>query len=142
MIEEIKKISFLLTAQEKKSLLFLSILLLIGMILEVIGLGAILPIIAFVLDSEMLLGNELINKYFGNFIIKYDYNTIAIFMLGGLVLLYIIKTVFLGFLTYKQSLILEKIHGSLSVSLFKGYLFQPYKYHIKRDLSLKNHNRQ
>ncbi len=140
MINDIKKIKFLLNRSQKKSLILLTFLLFIGMIMEVLGLGAILPVITFILDSELLLKNEIINQYFGHIIIQYDYNTIAIAMLSGLVILYIIKTLFLAFLTYKQSVILENLSGFLRINLFKGYLNQPYSYHLNRDFSaiLKN----
>jgi len=140
MIKDIKKIGFLLNSSQKKSLIFLTFLLFIGMIMEVLGLGAILPVITFILDSELLLKNEFINQNFGDIINQYDYNTIAIAMLFGLVLLYLIKTLFLAYLTYKQSVILEDLSGFLRINLYKGYLIQPYDYHLNRDFSaiLKN----
>ena len=140
MIKEIKKIRFMLDKEQRNSLLILSLLLVIGMFLEIIGLGVILPIITFILDFEIFASNELISEYFGNIIRQYEYNTIAQVMLLGLIIIYAVKTFFLAFLTYRQSIILENLYAYLSINLFKRYIVQPYKYHLNRDFPamLKN----
>ena len=140
MIKDIKKIRFMLDKEQRNSLLILSLLLVIGMFLEIIGLGVILPIITFILDFEIFASNELISEYFGNIIRQYEYNTIAQVMLLGLIIIYAVKTFFLAFLTYRQSIILENLYAYLSINLFKRYIVQPYKYHLNRDFPamLKN----
>ena len=91
MIKDIKKIRFMLGKEEKKSLFILGFLLIIGMFLEIIGLGVILPIITFILDFETFASNELVNEFFGSILKQYQYNTIALILLLGLIIIYTIK---------------------------------------------------
>jgi len=50
-----------------------------------------------------------------------------------LVLVYLIKAVFLVFLSWKQSRISAELSADLSRSLFLGYLEQPYTFHLQRN---------
>ena len=54
MIEDFKKIRALLPRAQKKALIILSFLLLIGMFFEILGLGILLPILTILLNPEQL----------------------------------------------------------------------------------------
>ena len=132
MIAEIKKINFLITRRQRLGLVLLAILLLIGMLMEVFGLGILLPAITLILDPEVINKNE----YFG-FISSYlglDNHLEFVFYFLGLVLfIYLIKTVFLVFLTFKQNRFLNNINAYISNSLFEKYLKAPYSFHLLRN---------
>ena len=98
MITELKKIRFLINRKQKKALVTLTFLLIIGMFFEVIGLGAIIPVISLLIDPNKLMENEFINQNLGLFIIQFDEKDLIFFSLLGLVLLYIFKTIFLIFI--------------------------------------------
>ena len=69
MIESINKIKLLLTRQQKLSLVYLSLLLVIGMFLEIFGLGLIIPLITIILDPELIndtYGIRQIKEYLGD----------------------------------------------------------------------------
>ena len=63
MKEAFKKIFQILNPDEKRSLGFISILLLIGMFLEIFGLGLVFPFIISLLDPEKLSGIEFLNEF-------------------------------------------------------------------------------
>ena len=94
MITELKKIRFLINRKQKKALIILTFLLIIGMFFEVLGLGAIIPVISLLVDPDKLIENEFISNELGFFFIHYDEKDLVIFALSGLVLLYIFKTIF------------------------------------------------
>ena len=62
MIAELKKINFLITRRQRLGLVLLAILLLLGMVMEVFGLGILLPAITLILDPDIINKNE----YFGS----------------------------------------------------------------------------
>ena len=62
MIKSIKKIKFLLNKNQIKSLVILSLLLVIGMIFEVFGLGIIIPFITIILNPEFLTSSVYSNQ--------------------------------------------------------------------------------
>ena len=132
MPSKLNKLNFLITRRQRLGLVLLAVLLLLGMSMEVFGLGIILPAIALILDPDII--NK--NKYFG-FI--YDYLKLdshlefVFYFLGFVLLIYFIKTLFLIFLTYKQNRFLNNINAYVSNLLFEKYLKAPYNFHLLRD---------
>ena len=91
MIESINKIKLLLTKQQKLSLVYLSLLLVIGMFLEIFGLGLIIPLITIILDPELIndtYGIRQIKEYLGDI----NNNEFLYYSLITIILVYVIKT--------------------------------------------------
>ena len=133
MIAEFQKIRQILPKNQKKSLLLLSGLLFIGMLFEILGLGILFPILTVLLDPKKMRIwlNEI--AYFDFSI--YSYNEILIFCLISIFVVYLSKTLFLVYLTYKQNIILENVVAHIQKRLYSKYLFQSYKNHLYKNLS-------
>ena len=133
MIAEFQKIRQILPKNQKKSLLLLSGLLFIGMLFEILGLGILFPILTVLLDPKKMRIwlNEI--AYFDFSI--YSYNEILIFCLVSIFVVYLSKTLFLVYLTYKQNIILENVVAHIQKRLYSKYLFQSYKNHLYKNLS-------
>ena len=135
MIESINKIKLLLTKQQKLSLVYLSLLLVIGMFLEIFGLGLIIPLITIILDPELIndtYGIRQIKEYLGDI----NNNEFLYYSLITIILVYVIKTLFLIFLAFKQNTFLSNLYAQLSIKLFNHYLNQDYSFHLKKNSSL------
>ena len=92
MIKDFKKIKALLHREQKRALIILSGLLLVGMFFEILGLGMLLPILTILLNPEKL-SNVL--AYFTFIDLKaFNYNDIVVFSLLSLFFVYIFKTIF------------------------------------------------
>ena len=133
MIEDFKKIRALLPRAQKKALIILSFLLLIGMFFEILGLGILLPILTILLNPEQL--SEVLAYFTKVDLTVFSYNEVMVFCLLSLFFIYVFKTLFLVFITYKQNVILENIGISIQNKLFSKQLYQPYKDHLYRDFS-------
>ena len=133
MIEDFKKIRALLPRAQKKALIILSFLLLIGMFFEILGLGILLPILTILLNPEQL--SEVLAYVTIFDLTVFSYNEVMVFCLLSLFFIYVFKTLFLVFITYKQNVILENIGISIQNKLFSKQLYQPYKDHLYRDFS-------
>ena len=133
MIAEFQKIRQILPKNQKKSLLLLSGLLFIGMLFEILGLGILFPILTVLLDPEKM-GIWLNEIAYFDFSI-YSYNEILIFCLVSIFVVYLSKTLFLVYLTYKQNIILENVVAHIQKRLYSKYLFQSYKNHLYKNLS-------
>tara|TARA_B100000925_G_C22008550_1_gene474894 strand:+ start:303 stop:2036 length:1734 start_codon:yes stop_codon:yes gene_type:complete len=133
MIKDFKKIRALLAIEQKRALIILSGLLLIGMFFEILGLGMLLPILTILLNPAQL-SEVFVHINFVDLDV-FSYNDIVVFCLFSLFFIYVIKTFFLVFITYKQNVILENIGISIQNKLFSKQLFRPYKDHLYRDFS-------
>ena len=139
MIALFSKLRLMLSRSQKKNLFILIFLLLIGMVLEVLGIGMLIPILSLVLAPEKLLSIAAVQKvvvFFG----LTDTEQIISFALSSLLVLYLIKVVFLIFLSYVQNRFLANFIKDLSNQFYTGYLDQPYTFHLKRNSAelLKN----
>ena len=91
MLSTLKKINFLITKRQRKGLVILTLLLFVGMVLEVFGLGILIPAISILLDPEMIEKTPSIvslKSFFPNF----SHQNFILFFLGATVLLYFIKS--------------------------------------------------
>ena len=132
MIAELKKINFLITRRQRLGLVLLAILLLLGMVMEVFGLGILLPAITLILDPDIINKNE----YFGS-ISDYlgldSHLEFVFYFLAIVLIIYLIKTLFLIFLTFKQNRFLNNINAYISNLLFEKYLRAPFSFHLSRN---------
>lgn len=129
-MKTIKQLSFLLSKFHKKELLIISFLLIIGMILEIGGIGILVPSLSFLLKSDISGKSYLFN----NFLFKIGITThLQIIILGLLILVlfYVLKAIFLLYLSYRQSKFSTKLSVDLSNKLFSGYLNMPYSFHLQ-----------
>jgi ABC-type bacteriocin/lantibiotic exporter with double-glycine peptidase domain len=128
----LNKILFLLTSEQKKSLFFLSVLMLIGMLFEMLGLGILLPALGLMLKTDIVKDYPSI-KPFLNLVGNPSKNQLVFFGMLILVVLYFLKSVFLIFLTWKQSKFSAELSANISEQLFYGYLSLPYSFHLQRN---------
>lgn len=137
----IKKISFLLETKQKKQLVFLSILLLIGTFFEMLSLGILIPIIGLLVKPSLLNDYKIIKNLLTSIGNPNQKDLIILGMLS-IVLIYLIKSIYLIFLTWIQSNFSNQISTNLSSKLFYGYLRSPYIFHLNTNSAILLRNIQ
>lgn len=121
-----------LSPEQQRSAVVLLCLMLIGMVLEMLGVGLVIPALAVMTQSSLvddypimrLLMNHLGNPPQEQLVIL-----AMLVMLGA----YAVKFLCLGFLVWRQSSFVFGLQASLSLRLFAGYLHQPYIFHLQRN---------
>lgn len=134
MKNTLKKLNFLITKRQRKLILALVFLLLIGMFLEAFGLGVLVPGLSMILDPEALQKITFLMNLKGFLPNSLKEHFIILFLIA-ICLLYFLKSIFLIFLTLKQNRFLNNVTTYISNNLFTSYLSQPYSFHIKRNAS-------
>ena len=134
MLSSIKKIFQILSKEEKRSFLFISLLLIIGMFFEIFGLGLVFPFILSLLNPGKISGIDFFDQFISGLEISktYDFTTIILFLL---VLAYLVKTMFMVYLAYNQNKFVSNITANLSNKLYKTYLNQPLSFHNENNSS-------
>jgi ATP-binding cassette, subfamily B, bacterial PglK len=119
-----------LSRNQKKKLIILFFLLLIGMLLEIIGLGILLPIISVILDFEKF--EYYIESYeVLAFLMKFNYNQIVTYSLGLIILIYFLKNIFLIFLNFQINKFQNILSSDVSTRLFKNFLKSNFNFHLE-----------
>ncbi len=104
------------------------------MVLETLGIGAILPVLSSLTQSQESSENFFLDVIRNSFNIQSD-RSLILLMLFGLFCIYLLKSLFLLFLTFYQSKYIFGIQEKLSYQFFKGYLSESYEFHLSRNSS-------
>jgi len=123
------KIISLLTDIQKKQLIILLLLILIGVLLEMVGIGLIIPILVSIIDPQFLDKYPEIRGVIGK-IIEPTYENIIIYGMLSLLLFYLVKTAYLVYLSYRQGVVIYSIKEEVSRRLFVGYMNKPYPFYL------------
>lgn len=127
-----RKIWGLLTSEERRNAVVLLGLMFVGMILETLGVGLVIPVIALLTKSD-LAGSYPALKPALQALGNPSQKTIVI---GGMLVLvgaYLIKALFLGLLAWWQMRFAFGVQAQISQRLFTVYLRQPYTFHLQRN---------
>jgi len=122
----------ILTSGQQREGLFLISLMVIGLALELLSIGLVLPIISFFIKPIPQFGSQLIDGWS----LYSDEITRAAFIIsamGFLVFIFLVKVIFLGYVLWKQNGFVYGLQADLSGRLFDGYLRQPYSFHLQRN---------
>lgn len=129
-----KKIIYIVPNEFKKNFIFLLFLMIIGMMFEILGLGIVIPILGLMLTPDIKVEYPQLQP-----LLEFLNNpTQKELILGGvitLITIYIIKSIFVVYLTKVQSKYGSRLCANLSRELFNGYIRQPYVFHIANNSS-------
>jgi ABC-type multidrug transport system fused ATPase/permease subunit len=121
-----------LTRRQRQAAVGLLLLMFVGMLLETLGVGLIVPALALMTHVDLghrypSLGPLL--RTLGN----PDREHLIIFGMLALVVVYAVKAAFLTFLVWRQTRFVGRVQADLSQRLFATYLRQPYSFHLVRN---------
>lgn len=128
----VSKTYALLTFSERRGALFLLVLMVIGVFLETLGVGLVIPAITIMMQVDLANSYPAIAMVLDNLGNPSQAELVAGFMLA-LVGLYLIKNSFLAFLAWEQTQFSYDVQTKLSQRLFATYLSQPYTFHLQRN---------
>jgi ABC-type multidrug transport system fused ATPase/permease subunit len=131
----LNKLLSLLTSKQKKDLTILILLMTIGLFFEMIGVGIIIPVLGIILNNEIIIKYPIIESFIGSTNNQFHREKLIITALTLLVIVYFVKTIYLMFLTWRQSTISSNLSAHLAKKLFTGYLQLPYLFHTQRNSS-------
>lgn len=117
--------------------LFLGIIL--NSVLEILGIGLILPFIALLgkpglLETNAILGNVYAFLHCGSF------TQFMIFIAAGIIGVFVLKNLLLFFVGLRQSRFILRRQAQLSARLLRAYLLSPYSFHLSRNLAQMQRN--
>jgi ABC-type multidrug transport system fused ATPase/permease subunit len=118
-----------LTSVERRKLISIWFLILVGMVIETLSLGLILPLIGLLTNSDYQSKYPKVFDFFGNPSDK------TLLVAGSLVLvaIYAAKNIFLYFSASVQRKFINNSSARISQMVFKSYLAQPYEFHLTRN---------
>jgi ABC-type multidrug transport system fused ATPase/permease subunit len=128
-----KTLWFILLPAQRTAALLLLALMLVGMVLETLGIGLIIPALTLMTQGDAMSQDSAVTLILAKWL---DSNTQVQLVISGMLLLfvvYFIKAFFLAVLAWRQSTFVYGLEASLSQRLFASYLRQPYTFHLQRN---------
>jgi ABC-type multidrug transport system fused ATPase/permease subunit len=129
--ETVRKLWWVMTARQRRGAAVLLVLMVIGMFLETLSVGLVVPAISLMTQpDEMQRFAPLLR--FG----ELDQGAFVIGAMALIVAAYLFKTAYLGFLVWAQARFAFAMQAEISRRLFSVYLHQPYTFHLQRNSAL------
>jgi len=129
-MDMLKKLNTVLSAAQKKKVMGLLVLIIIGATLESLSVSMILPVVTAVVEPDnavvvyisKLLGVETIEQ-------------LVLIMIGVLIAMFIIKNLYLLFLYYVQNTFITGSQYKISRDLLEVFFNKPYEYYLNANTS-------
>lgn len=127
-----RKIVAILTPGERKRGVALLGLMIVGMVLETLGIGLIIPAIALLVQTDPGATYPSLRRVLDALGRPTHVQVVTGGMLA-LVAIYLVKAIFLAFLAWYQNRFAFGVQEHVSQRLFTTYLRQPYTFHLQRN---------
>lgn len=129
-----EKFSYIFTSYDKKMVVLLIIMTVIGSVLELLGVTIFLPFVNIIMYTDYVQSSKILNWFYVNG----GFSTIKgfeIFLCIIIIVIYIVKNLYLIWqknVTYKFSFRIQK---TLATKLLNSYMSQPYTFHLRKNVA-------
>ena len=125
----IKFLKKILNRKEKFNIFYISILMVINTLFELLSMGIILPIVTILLKKDF----DFLPENFHNLIESLDYVDLVKYLMLGIIFIYIVKNLFIIFYNYQQGLFVRNLQIRVVGDLFEKYVFQNYSFFLQKN---------
>ena len=137
-MQKLKKLSFLLSHEERFRAILLLVMTLITALIDMLGVASILPFIALLTNPEIIETNIILSNIYKtvkNFGIETEQQFLI--AMGIFVFLLLVTSIsFKALTTYIQIRFIKICEYNIAIRLIKGYLYQPYSWFLNRNSSI------
>ena len=133
-IHKISKLLYLFDVRSKKIAILLIFMIFFGVVLEMLGIGIIIPLITLFSSPDPLKASPFLRRLYDWLQPESETQFIA-WSLAGVIVLYAVKNIYLLSLTYIQNRFILNRQHQLGTRLFRSYLYSPYQFHLKYNSS-------
>lgn len=133
----LKKMMVLLDRKQKQKMVVMIFLMLLGAVLETLGVSMILPVMNVVLETNAVENHVYLQWICDAFGIAYDNTkTLMMVVMLGLVLAFVIKNVFLFFQQKVQLKFVYSNQFATSRRMMINFMLRPYEYYLNAETAV------
>ena len=130
-----KKLMVLLDKRQKKQMVGIVFLMLIGGILESLSIALIAPVIKIVMDPEAVEKNTILSTIYNLFNLTSP-TQLAELLMVGIILAFIVKNLFLFIINKVQLKFVYTNQFATSRRMMINFMQRPYEYYLNADTSV------
>ena len=133
MVQILQKLLHILNKDQKRKVAGLGVMIFIGALMEMIGVGLIMPVVEGVMAPDQLL-----NKWYIQILERWIHfdtpNQWLLFLIGVIIAVYFIKNGYLLLQTYVQSRFVNTNQSNTISYMLEEYLNRPYEFYLNADI--------
>ena len=125
----LKELNYIFDKKQKAHLAILAVMILIGGIFEAVGVTAILPVAAAIIQPD--------NKYvlwLGEFLGIEDSTKLIVMILIALMVIFVFKNIYMVFLQYVQNRFIANNRNRMISRVLREFLNRPYEFYLDADI--------
>ena len=137
MIGNIKKLYSMLSSKQKRRIGILGVMILIGAILETLGVGMILPLAQAIMEPQEMIENAAVQKVCGFLHFELNeatFTRFVILLLLAVIIMFVVKNAYLLLLTYVQARFVNMNQFRTVSYMLEEYLNRPYEFYLNADI--------
>ncbi|MCR4762622.1 MAG: ABC transporter ATP-binding protein/permease [Lachnospiraceae bacterium] len=135
MAKILKKMHILLDAGQKRQMAVIVVLMLIGGVLESLGIGLIVPVMTVVLSPQKIRESLLLSALYNGLGMQNE-NQFAAFFMVLLILTFIVKNIFLYIVNVVQLRFVYTNQFATSRRMMINFMKRPYEYYLNADTTV------
>ena len=139
MLKILKKMNVLLDGRQKRAMVALIIMMLIGGVLESLGVSMLVPIVTVVMDPEAVAESRMLSSVYETLGME-NSAQFAMFLLLSFVGMTVIKNVYLFFQQKAQLKFVYTNQFATSRRMMINFMQRPYEYYLNADTSVIQRN--
>lgn len=132
-VSMMQKISYMFDKRQKRQMAGLAVLILIGGVLETMGVSMMLPVVQVIMDPDSFMANEYVAGIVAALHIRSS-KQLVILMLAALIALFVIKNAYLLFQTYVQNTFVTRNRNRMISRVMREFLNRPYEEYLGADI--------
>lgn len=133
MLAILKKLLHILNKDQKKKVVGLGIMIFIGALLEMVGVGLIMPVVDGVMTPDALLDKWYI-QLMGRYIHLDTANQWLLLLIFAIIGVFIVKNAYLLLQTWVQARFVNRNQSDTISYMLEEYLNRPYEYYLNADI--------
>lgn len=128
------KLSYILTTRQKLYGALVVIISLVSVVLETLGVSAIVPLVNALLEPEKLRDNKYFSILFQDLGVTSDRQIIIVVVIG-VIILYLVKNVFFIFTSWIRLKYSYKVQRECSIRMYSSYLNRGYPFYLNHNVN-------
>ena len=133
MVEIFRKLMGILSGEQKRKVAGLGVMIFFGALLEMLGVGLIIPVVEGVMEADKLLDKAYI-RFLGRFLPFTEPRQWLLFLIAAIIAVFFIKNGYLLLEMYLQGRFVNQNQSDTVSYMLEEYLNRPYEYYLNADI--------
>lgn len=129
------KIYDVFTPAQRRGSMLVFVLLLIGSLLEMLGVSIIVPLVQVILMPESVMEKDSY-VWLWNLLHVEETTDLVVWISGGAIAVFLVKNGYMSFLSYYKNRFYRKVEKEISMRLMDSYLSREYTFHVNTNSSV------